>query len=98
MERLTIPDKKIDGGLQRTVIDTREVRKYATNLYWALKKYEDTGLSPEQVEELKDRDTVKQVTDKDDDLGYYIYLERPKHRSPSSGKGNREAIRKCKQR
>lgn len=62
MERLTIPDKKIDGGLQRTVIDTREVRKHATTLYWALKKYEDTGLSPEQVEELKEKCTAKAPT------------------------------------
>ena len=29
MERLTIPDKKIDGGLRRAVIDAREVRKAA---------------------------------------------------------------------
>ena len=59
MERLTIPDKKIDGGLRRAIIDAREVRKEAMTIYWALKKYEDTGLTPEQVQELKERDTAK---------------------------------------
>lgn len=38
MERLTIPDEHIDGGIKRTVIDARGVRKYAMTLYWQLKK------------------------------------------------------------
>lgn len=41
MERLTIPDEHIDGGIRRTVIDAREVKKHAMTLYWKLKKYED---------------------------------------------------------
>lgn len=32
-------------------------------LYWALKKYEDTGLAPEQVHELKERYTKKKPDD-----------------------------------
>lgn len=59
MERLTIPDEKIDGGMKRTCVDSREVKKYAMTLYWALKKYEDTGLTPEQVQEVKERNTAK---------------------------------------
>lgn len=59
MERLTVPDKKIDGGLRRAIIDAREVRKEAMTIYWALKKYEDTELTPEQIMELKERDTTK---------------------------------------
>ena len=54
MERLTIPDKKIPGGVRRAIIDTRAVREEAMTLYWALKKYEDTGLSPEEVEDVND--------------------------------------------
>lgn len=54
MERLTIPDKKIDGGLRRAIIDAREVRKEAMTIYWSLKKYEDTELTPEQIMELKE--------------------------------------------
>ena len=54
MERLTVPDKQIDGGLRRAIIDAREVRKEAMTIYWALKKYEDTELTPEQIMELKE--------------------------------------------
>lgn len=63
MERLTIPDEKIEGGVRRTVIDSREVKKNAMTIYWALKKYEDTGLDPDQIRELKERDTAKPVTE-----------------------------------
>lgn len=59
MERLTIPDEKIEGGVRRTVIDTREVKKNAMTIYWALKKYEDTGLTPEKIMKLKERDTAR---------------------------------------
>lgn len=52
MERLTIPDEPIDGGIKRALIDGREVRKYATTLYWRLKEYEDTGLTPEKIREM----------------------------------------------
>lgn len=57
MERLTIPDEKIDGGIRRTVIDARKVKEHAMTIYWALKKYEDTDLTPEQIRKLKERDT-----------------------------------------
>ena len=52
MERLTIPDKKIPGGTRRTIIDARAVREEAMTIYWALKKYEDTGLTPEEIKAL----------------------------------------------
>lgn len=55
MERLTIPDKKIPGGTRRTIIDARAVREEAMTIYWALKEYEDTGLSPEEIERLKEQ-------------------------------------------
>lgn len=54
MNRLTIPDKKIPGGVSRAIVDTRAVREEAMTLYWALKKYEDTGLTPEEVEQIKE--------------------------------------------
>ncbi len=50
-DRLTIPDKKIPRGTRRTVIDTREVKEQAMTFYWALKEYEDTGLTPKQLKE-----------------------------------------------
>lgn len=61
MERLTIPDEKIEDGVRRTVIDTREVKKNAMTIYWALKKYEDTGLTPEKIMKLKERDMPKKI-------------------------------------
>lgn len=63
MERLTIPDEKIEGGVRRTVIDVRKVKKNAMTIYWALKKYEDTGLAPEQIRELKERDTAMEINE-----------------------------------
>ena len=55
MERLTIPDEKIEGGVRRAVIDTRKVKEHAMTIYWALKKYEDTGLTPQEILGLKER-------------------------------------------
>ena len=49
MERLTVPDTYIDGGKSRAIIDAREVKEEAMTIYWALKKYEDTGLTPEEI-------------------------------------------------
>ena len=49
MERLTMPDEHIEGGIRRAVIDARTVKEKAMIIYWALKKYEDTGLTPEEV-------------------------------------------------
>lgn len=59
MERLTIPDEKTEGGWKRAVIDPEEVKKYTMTLYWTLKKYEDTGLTPDQINALRERDTAK---------------------------------------
>lgn len=58
MERLTSRDEK--GNLN---VDGKEV--YAGYLYNAvalLEEYEDTGLTTEQVQELKERDTAKVPT------------------------------------
>ena len=61
MERITIPDEKIEGGWKRAVIDPEEVKKYTMTLYWTLKKYEDTGLTPDEINALRERDTVKEI-------------------------------------
>lgn len=49
VDRLTIPDEPIEGGMRRARIDVSAVRKSAMTIYWALKKYEDTGLTPEEI-------------------------------------------------
>lgn len=50
MERLTIPDVRVDEHTtRRSMIDATAVREYAMEFYWRLKAYEDTGLSPEDA-------------------------------------------------
>lgn len=50
MERLTIPDERIDEHTtRRKFIDVEAVREHAMEFYWRLKAYEDTGLTPEEV-------------------------------------------------
>lgn len=36
-----------------------------------LKPYEDTGLTPEQITSLKERDTAKTPSDQDENFGYF---------------------------
>ena len=38
----------------------------------ALAAYEDTGLTPEQIRELKERDTAKAPVDTDDEFDMYV--------------------------
>ena len=50
MERLTIPDVRVDEHTtRRTMIDVRAVKKHAMDFYWRLKAYEDTERTPEEV-------------------------------------------------
>lgn len=91
MERLTVPDEKIEGGWRRAVIDTREVRKEAMTIYWALKKYEDTGLTPPEVQELKERDTAKKpeviVVKNDVEIGAITFKPGTKvYKCPNCGR------------
>lgn len=55
MQRLTIPDQKMGSVVIRSIIDARKVKEHAMTIYWALKKYEDTGLTPDEIIELKER-------------------------------------------
>ena len=51
MERLTIPDVRVDEHTtRRTMIDVEAVREHAMDFYWRLKAYEDTGLMPEEID------------------------------------------------
>lgn len=54
MERLTIPDEKIDERTtRRTFIDVAAVREHAMEFYWRLKDYEDTRLTSGEVRSLR---------------------------------------------
>ena len=51
MERLTIPDVRVDEHtIRRTMIDVEAVREHAMDFYWRLKAYEDTERTPEEID------------------------------------------------
>ena len=51
MERLTIPDVRVDEHTtRRTMIDARAVKEHAMDFYWRLKAYEDTERTPEGID------------------------------------------------
>ena len=59
MERLTIPDVRVDEHTtRRTMIDGEAVREHAMDFYWRLKAYEDTGLSPQACAEAREAGKV----------------------------------------
>lgn len=64
MERLTIPDVRVDEHTtRRSVIDVAAVREHAMEFYCRLKAYEDTGLEPEAVETVKLALAAKHLVD-----------------------------------
>ena len=55
MERLTIPDVRVDEHTtQRAFIDAEAVREHAMEFYWRLKAFEDTEPDPEKVAWMKE--------------------------------------------
>ncbi len=55
MERLTIPDVRVDEHTTRkTMIDVEAVREHAMDFYWRLKAYEDTGLMPDEIRAMQE--------------------------------------------
>ena len=53
MERLTVPDVRVDERtVRRAIIDGEAVRERAMEIYWRLKAYEDTGLMPNDVTDM----------------------------------------------
>ena len=70
MERLTIPDVRVDEHTTRkTIIDARAVREHAMDFYWRLKAYEDTERTPEEID--MDHEAAEQLRHlcRDCDLG-----------------------------
>ena len=55
VERLTVPDVRVDEHTtRRSIIDGNAVGEHAMEIYWRLKDYEDTGLTPGDIKELLD--------------------------------------------
>lgn len=75
MERLTY--EIMDGGMVTDKENVKEfeiedwVTVYAGNAVFRLAEYEDTGLTPAEIMELKERDTEKEPVEVDEDLGYF---------------------------
>ena len=75
MERLTY--EIMDGGMVTDKENVKEfeiedwVTVYAGNAVFRLAEYEDTGLTPPEIMELKERDTAKAPTDVDECFGYF---------------------------
>ena len=64
MERLTIPDVRVDEHTtRRSIIDVAAVREHAMEFYYRLKAYEDTGIEPEAVETVKLALAAKHMVD-----------------------------------
>ena len=79
MERLTqwYDDGKIRGVLVKDGYEENSLQTIITKIdecYAAvalLKEYEDTGLTPPEIMELKERDTAKAPIDVDEDYGFF---------------------------
>lgn len=82
MDRFTIPDEPIEGGIKRTVIDARLVRQEAMTIYWLLKEYEDVGLEPDEIRKLaeyrrlEDQKQLVKLPCKVGDIGYGTFAGR----------------------
>ena len=64
MERLTIPDVRVDEHTtRRSMIDVAAVREHAMEFYCRLKAYEDTEIEPEAVETVKLALAAKHMVD-----------------------------------
>ena len=74
MERLTTEDYELigcHGCEEKGVCYARYWCSKKKKALIELKRYEDTGLTPEQIRELKERDTARSPIDIDEDYGFF---------------------------
>lgn len=75
MERLTTEDYELigcHGCEEKGVCYARYWCSKKKKALIELKRYEDTGLTPEQIAELKERDTAKAPVDIDEEFDMYV--------------------------
>lgn len=66
MERLTIPDVRIDQNtIRRSIIDAEKVKECAMKIYWRLKSIEDAVADAESEE--YDLDRLRELVEADQD-------------------------------
>ena len=75
MERLTTEDHELigcHGCEEKGVCYARYWCSEKKKALIELKRYEDTGLTPEQIQKLKERDTAKAPVDIDEEFDMYV--------------------------
>lgn len=75
MERLTTEDYELigcHGCEEKGVCYARYWCSKKKKVLIELKRYEDTGLTPEQIAELAERDTAKSPIDIEDNYGFFV--------------------------
>ena len=75
MERLTTEDYELigcHGCEEKGVCYARYWCSKKKKVLIELKRYEDTGVTPEQIMELKERDTAKAPVDIDEEFDMYV--------------------------
>ena len=100
MERLTqwYDDGEIRGVLVKDGYEENALQTIVTKIdecYAAatlLKEYEDTGLTPQEIMELKERDTAKAPVDIDEEFDMYVC---PSCNMAIGAMGNREEHKFC---
>ena len=84
MERLTIPDVRIDKNtIRRSIIDTEKVKECAMEIYWRLKSIEDAVADSESEE--YDLDRLRELAKADRTIGRGIFLPNDKVRGTVEG-------------
>ena len=95
MERLTTEDYELigcHGCEEKGVCYARYWCSKKKKALIELKRYEDTGLTPEQIAELKERDTAKAPVDIDEEFDMYVC---PSCNMAIGDMGNREEHKFC---
>lgn len=75
MERLTTEDYELigcHGCEEKGVCYARYWCSEKKKALIELKRYEDTGLTPPEIQELKERDTAKAPIDIEDNYGFFV--------------------------
>ena len=68
----SVEEKHKDDTVYTGQLNIAEMARDARERLEELKPYEDTGLTPEQIIELKERDTAKAPVDTDDEFDMYV--------------------------
>lgn len=96
MERLTIPDVRVDEHtIRRAFVDVEAVRDRAMEFYWRLKAYEDKGLLPDEILPKEKADEIALSLMRLADLESFAPYDRLRELAESDSEG-RAVVLPCK--